>query len=81
MFGKKYAIIQLDSIPREKNLLQATLLDARRTMKNSNLSRFAALNICGWACYIFFIWGPSLNAAPQIVFTELLYLPVIVGAP
>ena len=59
-----YTILELESIPREKALLSAMIIDARRKQWRSNISRFIALNLVIWSFLVLFAWGP-LHAAPS----------------
>lgn len=81
MFGPKYTILELDSIPREKSILQATIFDARQRQKRSNLTRFAALNMFVWALFILFVWTPMQGVSAAAATHPYSIYMLVVGAP
>lgn len=78
MFG--YTILELESIPREKTLLSAMIIDARRKQWRSNISRFIALNLFIWSFLVLFAWGP-LHAASSHNASNLHGSGVVVYLP
>lgn len=73
-----HAILELDSIPRSKELLNATIILARRRVRRRNLSQFAAANMAFWALFVLLVWPhmQALGAAP-VAQLHTVYLPVV----
>lgn len=59
-------ILELDKIPRERQLLQSTINTARRQQKIRNLQLFALANLIWWIFYVSFIWQPVPRASTFI---------------
>jgi hypothetical protein len=84
MFNK-YVILELESIPREKMLLNAMIIDARRTAWRSNITRFAAINLVVWSLIVMFVWSPMRSAPAQSAANTrdeivVVYLPLVATA-
>ena len=79
MFHRRYAILEMESIPRDKAILQAQIVDSRRRLQQSRLMRFAALIIIIIACGIIATWIPDRRPAVHLTYTSThSYLPVVI---
>ena len=80
LFG--YQILELESIPREKAVLRAMIIDAQRRQWRAAVSRLLAIICVVIGFVMLFSWGP-LRAEPIQTDTILhrpgmvLYLPVL----
>lgn len=84
MFNR-YAILEVESIPREQALLRAMILDARRNAWRQNIQRFIALNCVVWAMIVLFIVAPmrssvAQSASKQHTADVVLYLPLVANS-
>jgi hypothetical protein len=76
MFGRRYTILEMESIPRDKAALQVQIIDSRKRLRSGNLKRFAALAMMFAACVIIAsTWMPVRR--PAVHFDTHIYLPVV----
>jgi hypothetical protein len=75
-FGARHHILEMATIPRERDKLRYALGQARHAKRKSNLARWAAINLLGWALIVMFWWTPdSVAVSKSDIIT--IYLPII----
>lgn len=78
MFPKKHFILEMESIPRDKAVLQSQIIDSRRQLRRSNLTRFASFAMVIIACIIMFVWMPYRRTTSHVsIPSTYIYLPVV----
>lgn len=77
---KQHDILELPSIPREKDKLRAVVGEARSVRKRHNLIQFASFNLIGWAVFILGSWMWPSAEANSVAVSQLftIYLPTII---
>lgn len=78
MFRSRYPILEIESIPRDKAVLLAKIIDSRKQLRRRNLTRFAAMVMVFVACVIMFVWMPARRpAAHASNIGYSIYLPAV----
>lgn len=75
-FNRRHDIIELPAVPRESKQLRAIIGEARYLRRKSNLMRFAAYNLAGWAVAILIMHGCAAPAQPDAG-EHGLFFPVV----
>lgn len=72
----RHDIVELPSVPRKRDELRAIIGTARYQRRKSNLIRWAAYNLIGWAL-ILIVLRTWPQPVPSHQGTHSLYIPVI----
>ncbi len=81
MFRFRYSILEIDELPREKNLLRGIIYDARKSAWRKNIARWIAINLIVWSLIIMFIY-PQFRSTPKQTMPSnsvyVVYLPIVI---